>query len=87
MRDLLIKNKNLRELLKSESNINKETIEMFIENSSFIQNGGDTKNYDIALKKGGMVIFDEFGFHRGSSPARTSRMVLRYLFRPRHSCI
>ena len=29
---------------------------MFIENSSFIQNGGDTKNYDIALKKGGMVI-------------------------------
>ena len=60
---------------------------MFVENSSFIQNGGDTKNYDITLKKGGMVIFDEFGFHRGSSPAKTSRMVLRYLFRPRHSCI
>ena len=37
MRDLLIKNKNLRELLKSESNINKETIEMFIENSSLFK--------------------------------------------------
>ena len=50
---------------------------MFIENSLFKMEV--IQNYDIALKKGGMVIFDEFGFHRGSSPARTSRMVLRYL--------
>ena len=50
----------------------------------FIENDGDTKSFDITLKKGGMIIFDEFGFHRGSCPALTDRVVLRFLYRPKN---
>jgi len=84
MREILLNNKELRNLLELEIEIGKEKLDQFIENTKFIENDGDTKSFDITLKKGGMIIFDEFGFHRGSCPALTDRVVLRFLYRPKH---
>ena len=81
---ILLNNKELRNLLELEIEIGKEKLDQFIENTKFIENDGDTKSFDITLKKGGMIIFDEFGFHRGSCPALTDRVVLRFLYRPKH---
>ena len=33
------------------------------------------------MNKGGMVVFDEFGVHRGSMPSKSSRLVLRFFYR------
>lgn len=84
MRKILLNNKELRNLLELEIEIGKEKLDQFIENTKFIENDGDTKSFDITLKKGGMIIFDEFGFHRGSSPALTDRVVLRFLYKPKY---
>ena len=36
---------------------------------------------DFEMNKGGAVIFDELGVHRGAMPSKHSRLVLRYFYR------
>ena len=78
-----MKNKELKQLIESDVNIGKEKLEKFINDSAFI-NSGDTENFDLPLKKGGMIIFDEFGFHRGGCPSKTDRTVLRFFYREKN---
>ncbi len=82
-RNILVNNKELKYLIESDVNIGKEKLEKFINDSAFI-NSGDTENFDLPLKKGGMIIFDEFGFHRGGCPAKTDRTVLRFFYREKY---
>ena len=54
----------------------------FLKNSSFAETGnGNSFKYDLEMKKGSTVIFDELCVHRGSAPKLNSRIVLRYFYR------
>ena len=33
------------------------------------------------MNKGGAIIYDEFGIHRGAMPSKTPRQVLRFFYR------
>ena len=52
----------------------------FISNTGFIFNKNDTDQYDVQSKKGGLVIFDDRCFHRGSNCSKSERSVLRYIY-------
>ena len=59
-----------------------EKLNIFLANSKFIeQETKDTFKFDFEMNKGGAVIFDELGVHRGAMPSKHSRLVLRYLYR------
>ena len=59
-----------------------EKLNIFLNNSKFIeQETKDTFKFDFEMNKGGAVIFDELGVHRGAKPSKHSRLVLRYLYR------
>lgn len=80
---------SLRKLLKDDKiknlvreYIQKDKIEIFLDQSKFIDDEKkDTDIFDLEMKKGSMVIFDELCVHRGSAPKKNSRIVLRYLYR------
>tara|TARA_B100001248_G_C27399780_1_gene469179 strand:+ start:4725 stop:5573 length:849 start_codon:yes stop_codon:yes gene_type:complete len=80
---------SLRRILKNErfknlliEYIERDKIEIFLQQSEFInEEKKDTGEFDLEMKKGSMVIFDELCVHRGSAPKKNSRIVLRYLFR------
>lgn len=80
---------DLRTLILIEQNRNlisrivgKEKVDTFLKNTEFIEGElKDTKKFDIEMEKGGVVIFDEFGVHRGSMPSKTPRQVLRFFYR------
>ena len=64
-----------------KSNLKKEDIDDFLSYSEFIEKeNSDNKKYDLAVKCGGAVIFDEGGVHRGSKLLKTNRLALRYFF-------
>ena len=71
--------KNVYNYLISKLDFN--LIDEFIENTKFIKNVGDEKKFDIELDKGGLIIFDESGVHRGSSPSKNDRAVCRFHFK------
>ena len=53
----------------------------FIEKTTFIiDNPHDTDEYDFTMKKGGMLIFDEAGVHRGAQTLLTERLVARFVY-------
>ena len=57
-------------------------LDIFLNNSKFIEEESkDTFKFDFEMNKGGAVIFDELGVHRGAKPSKHSRLVLRYLYR------
>ena len=65
-----------------ETKIKKELIDIFLEQSSFIVNSPhDKKEYDFILKKSSMLIFDEAGVHRASETLKTSRLVVRFVYK------
>lgn len=62
--------------------VSKQLYENFLSSTSFIEEkNGDTNKYDFEMKKGGTVIFDELGFHRGSAPTLNNRLVLRFFYK------
>ena len=62
--------------------IGQNRFDKFIQNSEFIdEKNKDTKKFDFQMKKGSALIFDEVGVHRGSSPSKQGRLVLRYFYR------
>ena len=64
-----------------KSNLKKEDIDDFLSYSEFIEKeNSDNKKYDLAVKCGGAVIFDEGGVHRGSKLLKTNRLALRFFF-------
>ena len=80
--------KDLRKLVAEdyqnylEKKISKEIINKFLDATNFInKNNNDTTDYDFILKKGGAVIFDESGVHRGAEPLKTNRLVLRFVYK------
>ena len=59
-----------------------EKLDIFLNNSKFIEEESkDTFKFDFEMNKGGVVIFDEFGVHRGSMPSKNSRLILRFFYR------
>ena len=79
LRDLVLSKDNLNQILNVTG---EEKFEKFIENTKFIENKDkDTEKFDLEMGRGGVVIFDEFGVHRGSMPSKTSRQVLRIFYR------
>ena len=81
LRDFVAEDKTKK--LISEK-IGSEMVEKFLMNSNFInQQDKDSKNYDLEMNKGGVVIFDELCVHIGSAPKKNSSIVLRYIYRKR----
>ena len=81
LRDFVAEDKTKKLISKK---IGSEIVEKFLMNSNFInEQEKDSKNYDLEMNKGGVVIFDELCVHRGSAPKKNSRIVLRYLYRKR----
>lgn len=56
-------------------------VDNFFENASKILDKKANNIFDLPMKKGGMVIFDEYGVHRGSRIKFTPRKVIRYFYR------
>jgi hypothetical protein len=61
--------------------IKKKEIDDFLNRSNFIVSSEDTTNYDLPLKSGGIIIFDEAGVHRGSAPTLEDRVVCRFHYK------
>jgi len=76
----IINNQNLKNLLEGDPKLGKEIIQKFLNDTQFITKG-DTSQFDLPMKRGGVIIFDEFGFHRGGPPTKTDRVVLRFFFK------
>ena len=53
----------------------------FMDITSFLNNEQSDKKYFFPVKKGSLLIFDEAGAHKGSSPRLNDRYVLRFFFR------
>ena len=76
----LIENKNMKNLISER--LDHKKVDAFLSQTEFIN--GKSKNtqvFDIEMKKGSMIIFDELCVHRGSAPKKNNRIVLRYLYR------
>jgi hypothetical protein len=81
--------KNLRELIFDdyyrnylETKMDKKLIDNFLNQTNFINDDGkDTLKYDFSIKKGGALIFNESGVHRGSKITKNNRLVLRFLYK------
>ncbi len=75
----VIKRNDVRK--KLEKNINYELIENFLYNSDKILVEKKNEIFDLPLKKGGLVIFNEYGVHRGSKILKEPRKVIRFFYR------
>ena len=76
----IIKDSKYRKHL--EKKIDATEIESFLNQTSFIEKDPyDTTKYDYKLDKGGAIIFDESGVHRGSKPNQTDRLVMRFVYK------
>ena len=74
---LIEKNFNYIKDLLGENFLNE-----FIKKVSFIlENNKNTRIYDNEIKKGGAVVFDETGIHRGSKTSFNDRMALRFFYK------
>ena len=79
LRDLVSK-EPIKNLIIDKIGIKK--MDTFLDDSKFIiENKKDTFKFDFEMNKGGVVIFDALGVHRGSMPSKNSRLVLRYHYR------
>lgn len=62
-------------------NLGQNDVDDFFEKAAKILDENKNDFYDIPMKKGGMIIFDEYGVHRGSKTKFTPRSVIRYFYR------
>ena len=61
--------------------VGENVLREFLQMTSFIdKENSPMHKFDHEMKKGGAVIFDEAGVHRGSKTKLHERMVLRYLY-------
>ncbi len=78
----LVKKKNVRN--KLENNLGHSVLEDFLINSNKILAEKKNNIFDIPMKKGGVVIFDEFGVHRGSKIEKSPRQVIRFFYQKKN---
>ena len=79
LRDLIVEEKN-KSLITSK--LGSDLVNTFLNNTNFInEKNKDSHSFDLEMKKGSAVIFDELCVHRGSAPKKNSRTVLRFLYR------
>lgn len=62
------------------NNLGKKKLDSFIE-AGFSALDKTNVSFDIPVKKGGVLIFDEAGVHRGSKPMLNDRLALRFLYK------
>tara|TARA_Y100000590_G_scaffold26142_1_gene29464 strand:- start:3421 stop:4242 length:822 start_codon:yes stop_codon:yes gene_type:complete len=75
-----VSNHPVRDLIVKE--IGEDKLNSFLNNSKFIEDQQkDTFEFDFEMRKGSVVIFDEFGVHRGAMPKKNNRLVLRFHYR------
>ena len=67
--------------------VGEDVICKFLEVSNFEENKTDSKHlFNNEMKKGGAIIFDEAGIHKGSKTKFSDRAVLRFFYK-RASCV
>ena len=71
------------ETLKYVKNfVSDQDIDEFSNQADFIiSNNYKTNKYDLNIEKGGAIVFDESGIHRGSATRFSSRLALRFFFK------
>tara|TARA_Y100000816_G_C26103814_1_gene585823 strand:- start:1222 stop:2049 length:828 start_codon:yes stop_codon:yes gene_type:complete len=81
--------KDLRNILQDtsyrkqlEKKIDKLEIENFLTTTDFIDKDPfDTDKFDYKINRGGALIFNEAGVHRGSKPSKSNRLVIRFAYK------
>jgi len=62
--------------------VTKEDIDDFLNQANYvINNNYKTDKYDQTINKGGAIVFDESGIHRGSATKFSTRLALRFFFK------
>ena len=69
---------------KLEKNLTNNQVEDFLKKSDSILIENKNNLFDLSMKKGGLIIFDEYGVHRGSQIKYNPRKVLRFFYRKRN---
>ena len=78
----LVKKNHVRK--KLEENLTNNQVEDFLKKSDSILIENKNNLFDLSMKKGGLIIFDEYGVHRGSQIKYTPRKVLRFFYRKKN---
>ena len=74
-----ISKKENADFIKSFLNDN-DIIDEFLKKTNFVDEKGDTNEFDFSLKAGDAIIFDEGGLHKAARSTLSERMVLRYIY-------
>lgn len=69
---------------KLEKNLTNNQVEDFLKKSDYILIEKKNNIFDLSMKKGGLIIFDEYGVHRGSKIKYNPRKVLRFFYRKKN---
>ena len=65
----------------STSSDDKNLIDSFMKISENLKDAGESE-FDYEANPGDAIIFSEGGIHRGSTPTKNDRLVLRYFYKP-----
>jgi len=61
--------------------IEPEALNIFNDQIKKLDSSNDLRDFSYEVKKGGAVIFDESGLHKGTEPKKNDRLVFRYIFK------
>ena len=61
--------------------VNSETLENFKKQIKKLEKSNDPSEFSYEIKKGGAVVFDESGLHKGTEPKNNDRLVFRYIYK------
>jgi len=61
--------------------VGKDTLDLFFENCKKAQLADEKSLFDFSVKKGGAVIFNETGIHKGSKTLLSDRLALRFFYK------
>ena len=70
-------NKNYQ-LFINNGLLKKEEIDYFIDNAEKALN--NIYDFSLNIDAGGMIIFNDLGFHQGTAPSKSQRLVVRYFY-------
>ena len=73
--------KNEKIILKYVSN---SIYEKFMFNMNDLKNNNQKDNFSNTISKGGAIIFDESGIHKGTAPTLNDRIIFRYIFKKKN---
>ena len=82
LKDLRNKDLNNDSLKYIEKLVDKKDLQIFLEHSDYaLEHQNNLNKFDFSLKKGGAIIFNESGVHRGSKTKLSERLVLRFFYK------